>query len=183
MHKLHVSVGEAFTKISTSMSDLKVELDKACEPANSKNKGKYLPFYLSEEKDRKTKITNVDLMIVEKQRKVKLICEIEESDFTPVRTFGKVFTAAAAIMCKLVDDTEYDLDKKGIFVQVLSSKKANIKGSKKKDQGQKIKDSINDMLKNSGSWIKRYYLIYGDVNDFKPGNSGYLEIEKIVKLL
>ena len=124
--------------------------------------------------------TNVDLMML-KNEKVNLICEIDESDIKPTRIFGKIFTAASAVMCKLKSGAKYDLDQNGIFIQILSPKALKVGRSRKIIQGQNIEMAINSILKKGGSWIKEYYLIYGDVDYFKPGNNGYINIEKIVK--
>ncbi|MCX6250553.1 MAG: hypothetical protein NTX61_07370 [Bacteroidetes bacterium] len=179
-HLLHEEVAKAFESIAPKHG-LIVQLDEACVDRTSGKILQHLPFFLSVNAHNDTEITNVDLML-SKNDKVKLVCEIEESDISPVRTYGKAFTAATAIMCQLVDDTRYDVDKNGVFIQVLSNHKLPV-GSNKQQQGVNIEVAINDLLRYGGSWIKKYYLIYGDVNDFKPGNRGYVEIEKIVKLL
>jgi hypothetical protein len=140
---------------------------------------KHLSFFLSEKGDRATNITNVDLMIL-KDGKVKLICEIEESDIKPIRTYGKIFTVATASMCKLKDNTQYNLDENGVFIQILSSK--GLKDSSKKiEQGEKIEKAINSLLQNSSSWLKKYYLIYSVKDRFEEGSQGFIEIEKILK--
>lgn len=180
IHDLHQAVAKAIEIVSDRIADLEVEFDEACEENNKLKKR--LPFFLTNEAHNDTEITNVDLMIL-KGNKVKLVCEIEESDITPTRTFGKIFSVASAKMSKLKDGTRYNLDQNGVFVQVLSSKKINKDNSKKISQGFNIEKAINELLNSQCSWIKKYYLIYGDVNSFNEGNDGFLKIEKIIKSL
>ncbi len=184
-HVLHKKVGDTFKTILENKAGLTVKLDNACgeNPGGKKN----LPFFLSVNAGNDTEITNVDIIVLKQKEKckvetVKLVCEIEESDITPIRTFGKVFTAATSIMCKLNDETKYDVDKKGIFIQILSNKDLKEK-SKKAFQGANIEDAINDIFKSNGSWIKEYHLIYGDVDDFDKDRVGYTMIENIVNAL
>jgi hypothetical protein len=177
LHELHKKVGNAFCAILSNLTSYKLELDEACD--NNVNKKKHLPFFISHTTGNDTEISNVDLIVV-KDQKAKIICEIEESDITPVRIFGKIFTTATAKMCKLKDGTIYKLDDHGIFIQVLSSKKLNKDHSKKKQQGENIQKAINAILKSNGAWIKEYHLIYGDVDDFKVGNDGYKRIVEII---
>jgi len=178
-HPLHLAVAKSFLEITKPWWHLGVKLDEACMD-KTPLKGQHLPFFLSVNPSNPTKITNVDLMIVKENKTVKLVCEIEESDITPIRTFGKVFTAAAAIMCRIndKDKSRFDVDKKGIFIQVLNKDIPD--GSKKEIQGTKLEEAINDILWAGNSWIKEYHLIYGKPDCFKLGNHGYNEIEKIL---
>lgn len=166
VHDLHQAVAKAIDILSAPIDNLEVYFDEACEIDNKPKMR--LPFFLTEEAHNDTEITNVDLMIL-KGEKVKLVCEIEESDITPTRTYWKIFSAATAKMCKLKDNTRYELNDNGVFIQVLSSKKLNKENSKKISQGINIEMAINDFLKSQCSWIKEYYLIYGEVNDFSKG--------------
>lgn len=176
-HELHLAVGSAFEKITEHLPELKLELDEACD--NSTETKKHLPFFLSDNAHNDTEITNVDLMIV-KDNKVKLICEIEESDVKPIRTFGKVFVAIASISCKLKDGKKYLVDNDGIFIQVLS--KTGLKPNTKKiEQGKNIEKAINAILKSNCSWIKEYHLFYGDGDDFNLKKDGYNFIDDVIK--
>jgi hypothetical protein len=121
-------------------------------------------------------------MIV-KGDKVKLVCEVEESDISPIRTFGKFFSAATSVVYKFKNGNPKELGKNGIFIQILSSKKLKKEKSSKENQGVNIEKTIRGILKSGDFWIKEYHLIYGDEACFKPGGKGYLEIEKIVKTL
>jgi len=186
-HNLHQAVAGAVKQIISAdpaFSGLKPLYDEACGISPRQ----HLPFFLSVNKGNDTEITNVDLLILKDHpltkviQTVKLICEIEESDITPVRTYGKIFTAASAIMCQLSDDTRYDLDKNGVFVQVLSNFGLD-ENSKKEIQGKNIENAIRAMLKSNCSWIKEYHLIYGDVGDFVKGKLAYHRLDDIIRIL
>ena len=178
-HDLHNEVARCFEEIiKTKSTMILVEKDHAC--GGNKN----LPFFLTDEARNDTEITNVDVMIVNTTKKtVKLICEIEESDIKPIRTFGKVFVVIASKMCKLKCGEKYLTDENGIFIQVLSNRGLKKDLSKKPKQGANIEKSINTIIKSNGSWIKEYHLIYGEVGEFIPGKVGYREIEKIIRNL
>jgi len=176
-HELHKAVGNAFKAIIQPLSEFKLELDEACDDSIATKK--HLPFFLSINAHNDTEITNVDIMLV-KDNSVKLICEIEESDISPNRTYGKVFSAATAIMCRLKNKTRFDVDKNGIFVQVLSSKSLIKKDSKKVNQGKNIEKAINAILKSNCSWIKEYHLFYGEVNDFDFNKNGYIFLRDVI---
>ncbi|GEM_PF-3345111 len=177
IHSLHEQVAKTFESIAPKHG-LIIQLDEACVNKTTGTIFQHLPFFLSINAHNDTEITNVDILVL-KNEKVKLVCEIEESDISPVRIYGKAFTSATAIMCQLANNSRYDMDNRGVFIQILSSKQLPAASNKEK-QGANIVDAINDLLRYGGSWIKKYYLIYGDVNDFKPRNRGYVEIEKIM---
>jgi hypothetical protein len=161
---------------------LLVLYDKDCVPKNNSQGNlilRKLPFYLSVNAQRDTCVSNVDLMII-KNNKIKLVCEIEESGYNPTKIYGKVFSTASAIMSKVDSGTKYDLDKNGVFLQIISSNKLS-KYSKKKFQGKNIEVAINDIFKKAGLWIKEYHLIYGDENYFQADGKGYDKIKNILK--
>lgn len=177
IHKLHLMVAKAIEELVSKINpDLSVLKDPAC------GEGKHLPFFLTDKAHNDTEITNVDLMITYANRTVKLICEIEESDITPIRIFGKFYTAANAEMVKLQNGTEYKMDPKGIFIQILCSAKLPA-GTKKLKQGINVSDAINKHLCSDNFWIKEYHLIYGEAGDFEKGKHGYIKIEKILMYL
>ena len=69
-------------------------MDEACVVRPTTKVLQHLPFFLPGKVGNETEITNVDIMVVKNDKRVKLVCEIEESDISPVRTYGKIFTAA-----------------------------------------------------------------------------------------
>jgi len=175
-HLLHKKVADCIDSLITQNSDLLIIKDPAC--GGSCN----IPFFMSKDAHNDTEITNVDFIVV-KEGKIRLVCEIEESDITPIRTFGKVFTVVAAEICKLKDGTNYVLHPGAIFLQVLSTAKLKPM-TKKKDQGDNIKKAINKIIKSTNnSWIEEYELIYGDINDFNLGSDNYNLLLGIVNKL
>jgi hypothetical protein len=175
-HLLHKKVADCIESLISQNPHLSIIKDPACGGSNN------IPFFLSEEAHNDTEITNVDFIVV-KAGKIRLVCEIEESDITPIRTFGKVFTVVGAEFCKLKDGTNYALDPGAIFLQVLSSAKLKPM-TKKRDQGDNIKEAVNKIIQsNKNSWIKKYHLIYGDLNDFNLGSENYIQLQNIVNKL
>jgi hypothetical protein len=176
-HELHKQIGNIFKDLCPK--HLKVHLDEACEGDNISVK-KQLPFFFNKfDKTRSTQVSKVDIMIV-KDNKIKLVCEIEESGFNPTKIFGKVFSTASAQICKLADNSQFELDSDGVFVQVISSKHFKQGLSKKPDQLDKIKDFIKATLNKNDMWIMDYYLLYGTEIDFEPNGTRYLELNKIL---
>jgi len=175
-HLLHKKVADCVESLISQNPDLSIIKDPACGGSNN------IPFFLSEDAHNDTEITNVDFIVV-KAGKIRLVCEIEESDKTPIRTFGKVFTVVGASYYKLNGKMTTTLDTGGIFLQILSSAKLK-PFSKKEKQGIKIKEAVNKIIKsNKNSWIKDYCLIYGDLNDFNFGSQICNQLQNIVNKL
>ena len=175
-HLLHEKVAECVEALISQNPDLSIIKDPAC--GGSCN----IPFFMSKDAHNDTEITNVDFIVV-KEGKIRLVCEIEESDITPIRTFGKVFTVVGASCYKLNGKPPITLDAGGIFLQVLS--KANLKlSSKKESQGENIEKAINKIIQsNKNSWIQDYKLVYGDINDFNLGSKICNSLHEIVNNL
>ncbi len=184
IHPLHKQVAETIFNIAKTHS-LKVIVDKDCKFRAYSGIEQQLPFYLSFRPATESTVSMVDVILI-KDNKVKLVCEVEESGFNPTKIFGKLFSTASAKICRLKDKTKYsiyELDKNSVFIQVILSENFS-KSSKKEKQGQLIENEINHKLNLYNSWIKQYRLIYGKEIDFaKPGGQGYDEIERIIKLL
>ena len=183
-HPLHKQVAETIFRIGKANS-YEVIVDKDCKFNGYLGVDQQLPFYLSFRPASESTVSMVDVMLL-KDGKVKLVCEIEESGFNPTEIFGKLFSTASAKICRLKEKSKYsiyELDKDSIFVQVISSKDFS-EDSKKEKQGQLIENEINHKLNLHNSWIKQYRLIYGKETDFvKPGRLGYDEIERILMSL
>jgi hypothetical protein len=176
-HTLHLEVAEAITGIiKTKKLPLECKLDEACGGRQ------HLPFFLTFRPSRESAVSNVDLMVL-KDDKIKLVCEIEESGFNPTKIFGKIFTTASAKVCRLVGKKYIELDDDAVFLQVISNSSFK-EDSQKEDQGEIIENEIYHKLKLYNSWIKSYRLIFGNEKDFvKSGRAGYDEIERIIKSL
>ncbi len=183
-HLLHKRVAETIFDIAKKHS-FDVIVDKDCKFSTYQGINQQLPFYLSYRPARESAVSKVDVILI-KNDKVKLVCEIEESGFSPTKIFGKLFSTAFAKTCRLKDKTKhnfYALDDNSFFIQVIST--ANFKTrSLKEKQGQLIENEIYQKLSLYNSWIKNYRLIYGKIADFeKSGKGGYDEIERIIQSL
>lgn len=182
-HPLHIAVADALEKVIGNYS-LVIKKDEATSSSGVKQQ---LPFFLKSKSQRESMVSKVDVLIL-KNNKVKLVCEIEESGFSPTKIFGKVFSTASATQCRLVNKSKhdtYDLDDNAIFLQVLSLAKMNASlrnpaNSKKIEQCENIGNEINTMLSSCETWIKQYHLIVRDVDDFKVGGDGYKELNQII---
>ncbi|MGA2297945.1 MAG: hypothetical protein ABSG15_10395 [FCB group bacterium] len=178
-HIFHEIIGNVFKEILNNSTDL--YLDPACGGEHR------LPFYISVNANRSTCVSNVDLILV-KDEIVKLVCEIEESGFIPTKIYGKVFSTASALLCKLKGIKRFDVDKKGIFLHIISKNNidknlVNGKNTNKFNQFIWVEESIQDILIRANLWIKEYYLIFGDENYFKNGEKGYNDLQKIINII
>ncbi len=177
-HLLHRKVADCIEFLIANDPSLSIIKDPACGGSTN------IPFFLSDEIGNDTEITNVDFIVVKNDTTIRLVCEIEESDITPIRSFGKVFTIAISKFYKLKQVKKCELDQQAIFLQVLSSAKLKAK-SKKQKQGQKASQAINAFLQTCKStWINEYHLIYGNVSEFDVKNGSKLnDLQKIVSRL
>ena len=143
-------------------------LDKACNRKSTYNIPLFIKNNISNATiSNETEITNVDALFYTERngkKKIKLMCEIEESDRTPIRIFGKYHTAKKAEWWKDEnrDENQFDdIDKKDCyFLQIL--KDYDNKNSKKRSQWYNIEKS----LQKTGN----YKIIWGTEENFKkPG--------------
>lgn len=175
-HELHLKIGNLVAN-EIKRTDTEVVRDTACGGSQQ------IPFCL-EEKKRGNVLTNVDLMLL-KDKKIKVIMEIEESNLTPLHTCGKFL--APLLSKKYIHSTqeneEIEMDDTVMFIQVLDKSKLPINSTKEK-QGKKIETEINKFIEQYNKLpIKEYKLIYGDVNSFNNGDKGKELIKDIIKFL
>lgn len=182
-HSFHIKIAEVIDKIITKNAfSLNVLKDGACGGKN------YLSFFLSDDPSRASQISQVDLIIL-KNNKIKLICEIEESGFNPTKIFGKIFVTASAKVFRMNNDNAhkyYEFDENVIFLQIIDNK--SFKNSSKKEmQGHLIENEINNKLIFYNSFIKKYRLLYGNEINLSQKNSEkiidvnfYEDIESII---
>jgi hypothetical protein len=180
-HLLHEAIADAIQSIIAPPNQiLSIELDQACKGK------KHLTFFLSFVPSRESAISKVDIIVM-KDNKIKLVCEIEESGLNPGKFFGKVFSTASAKVCRLVDPYGFryiDFDENAIFIQIVSNSSFNDDVSLKEKQGQLIENEIFHKLATFNSWIKKYRLIFGDIDDFtNPQKDGYKQLERIIQAL
>jgi hypothetical protein len=154
-HPLHLSVAKEFTSFAKKC---KILLDPAC--GGSQN----LPFFIGRPKSNANKITNVDLVVIV-NNKVKVVCEIDESNIKPGHIYGKFLSLISTDICILKNGVEYEFDEELIFVQVLSTENLK-KKSKKEDQWGIIENSIQSNLSSFNGKKIKYHILIGDSSSF-----------------
>lgn len=174
-HPLHLIIGNLANEIVKSRGQYKVVRDSACIEKNGHN----LPLFYKREKSAATNFTNVDILILDENKKtIKVIIEIEESNVKPLHIFGKVF-AAASCSHYFYGKDEYEMDDKILFVQVLLSD-LNSK-SKKPEQWMYVENSIKNILPVQRNKFQNYKLLFGDTESFQKG--GKKEEELVSSIL
>ena len=157
-HQLHKLIG---TIIRDNFSeDFKVILDQACGGRQN------IPLFFYNKKSRETEVCDVDILIM-KNRKVKVIFEIEETNVKPTQVCGKFLTSALASYYIPKDYEPFGMDKSVLFVQVLDISNLKEGKTKKIKQWQNIEKAIQGILPIKNSNIDNYKLFYGDISDFR----------------
>ena len=149
-HEKHLESGK---EVSETFKE-KVILDFACS-GESKSK-QQIPLFIEADKSADTRMCNVDIALIS-DKYVKVIIEIEETGIIPTKICGKFLTSAFSkylVHSSLGDPIEI---KDCLFIQILNDEKLK-SNSKKKLQGSRIKDEINNM-KDMGR-IKEYELFW-----------------------
>jgi hypothetical protein len=163
-HHLHKKIGS----ILNGMQDIfgiEVILAPECIPEG--RKGQVIPLFMENTISNKTKICNVDAM-VEKNEKIKIIIEIDESGNIPTHICGKYFTSNLAKLCTykcLGGRKERKIDKASVyFIQIIDD--GNLpENSSKPDQFENIEKTINNLIvaakdaKKDCGCIKKYILM------------------------
>jgi len=146
-HKLHLIVGDLIAN-NIKTNGTEVVRDSACGGIQQ------IPLFLGE-KMRGNVLTNVDLMIL-KKNKIKVIIEIEESDLTPLHICGKFL---APLLCdeyihSTKDNKKIGMDSAVLFIQILDKTKLP-ENTKKKEQGKKIEEAINKFIEQDEKFPTR----------------------------
>jgi len=153
-HPLHILVGKEFMSVKKkSKTNCELLLDPTC--GGSQN----LPFFIGNTKSNASKITNVDLMVIV-NNKVKIVCEIDESNVKPGHIYGKLLSLVSTDKCILKNGKEYKFDDELIFIQVLSTEKLKEK-SKKVEQWAIIEKSIHSNFSTFNGKNIEYYILLG----------------------
>lgn len=173
-HQLHERIGTLIHNfLNSEFPDCKIVKSPECQKENKK--GNKLSLYCSKEKGNATKYCDVDLLIL-KGDTIKVIVEIEESDITPIRIFGKFLASALSSYSK-----SNEMDTSVTFIQILdTSSFAKKENSSKPNQFEKIKKSIQGIPKFSK--IKCYKIFYGNKSEFE-GEKGTELINFIQKAI
>lgn len=178
-HSFHKLIGDIISENITGKT-IRVLKDPACEP-----KGHVLPLFYSKGKPREEVFANVDLLIL-KKNEIKVIIEIEESNFEPIHIFGKFFAAAfSSSYSHYTEDKDFiEMADSVLFVQILDTENIKIGITQKIKQRKNIKESIKKIIPIADSKIKEYRLFYGKVSEISVDGEKRKElIECIQKFL
>jgi hypothetical protein len=155
-HDLHQAVGKLFSDLFDNKCGYKLLLDPACGESTQ-----HLSFFLEKDQTSGSRITKVDLLVL-KENKVKLVCEIEESEFIPRKIYGK-FTSLIATSCLKTEGLIYSFDKDLVFIQIVSGSGLK-EASRKRIQWKNIEDNISMRYFNFPPFNSIYYCIADETN-------------------
>ena len=157
-HPLHKKI---YSILEKELGNIGLLGDKACFIKANSN----IPFFIKDNKSNATEITNVDILFYKKNNsgvnKVKLVCEIEESDRTPIRIFGKYYAAENSRYWKDPESKTgklIPLNKDYYFLQILLDDYKS--KSKKSMQFEFINQCLEKDLR------KKYKIISGSLSEF-----------------
>lgn len=151
-HPLHKKIGISLKALE---GRLKVVLDPACCDVPEQ----LIPLFMDEPKTNETEICNVDIMVIDKEKKrIHTIIEIDETSILPTKICGKFLTSALA---RFSEHKTYGklLLHKTKFIQVLSDKALKEDVSSKKRQAKRIEQKIREMLPNFAT-ISEYSIFW-----------------------
>ena len=158
-HNLHKTIGEL---ISDAFLELEIVKDPAC------GGDQLVSLFCNEQKSRKTKYADVDMVIL-KDGRVKVIIEIEESDIRPVYICGKFLVSALSNYFIHDRYGVVEMDDSVLFLQILDSSKLKHDRTSKLEQFKNLEKSIQGVIPLKGSSIDSYRIFYGDISEFTDG--------------
>jgi hypothetical protein len=176
-HPFHKTIGKQLREMEPLGHRL--ILDEACENTNEIKE--QISLFVSE-KNLQNRLCKVDAMITKTEdtnETVKIIIEIEESDFSTTTICGKYLTSALANNYINRDGNKIHIPQKSVFfIQIIDLRKyletvVDESKSKKEEQLKIIYDEINKNLVGS---IHKYEIIFIDRQ--KPDFSKLREIIK-----
>ena len=160
-HPLHKIIGECIN--SNVFPSCKIIKDPACGGQQN------VPLFCSKDKSNETEYCKVDLLMI-KDNKIRVIIEIEETDVKPTQICGKFLTSALSsyYIHDSENNTPIGMSDSALFIQILDTSQRKEKTSKLK-QWKNLEKSIKNILPINK--IRKYKLLYGNVSDFKNGES------------
>jgi len=162
VHELHKAVGVAIAE--AELPGCVVIRDPACGGDQS------IPLFRCREKSSKTEYCDVDLLIM-KDKKVRVIVEIEEANITPIQICGKLL--ASALSSHFIHEkwgAPVEMGDSVLFIQVLDTSKLRLDKSSKMEQWTRLEQSIRSVLPLRDSGICCYRMFQGDAKEFGPDN-------------
>ena len=175
-HPLHKIVGECID--SHKFPNCKIIKDPACSGQHN------VPLFCLKDKSNKTEYCNVDLLIL-KDSKIRVIIEIEETDVTPTKIFGKFLTSALSshFIHRTQNDVPIGMGDSVSFIQILDTSKLKEDRTAKFGQWKNIEDSMKSIVPIKNSKINDYKLFFGDIPDFRGEEKRKEIIDYIRKVL
>lgn len=152
-------------KIGTAIQYSNCKIIKSRECGGNQN----IPLFCSKEKGNDTEYCNVDLLIL-KNKKIKVIIEIEESGIIPTKICGKFLQSALSsyYIHESENNVPIDMDNSVTFIQILDT--SNLEETTSKyDQFTNIEKSIQNIIPIKGNTIDKYKLFFGNNLNFNNG--------------
>jgi len=159
-HPLHVAAGHSLRDAVGEEAHL--ILDTAC------GGNRWNPLFMGDKKSSAARVCNVDALVI-KDRAVRVVVEIEESNVKPTQVCGKLFTTAMAshyIHDDVARGSPIPL-RDVLFIQVLDTTRLST-GTKKPRQWEMMEGRMLTVLGSDGP-LSDYMLLYGSVGDFALG--------------
>jgi hypothetical protein len=159
-HPLHLAIGQLLRDAAAGVPRCDVVLDPACGGSQ------HLPLFLSAQKSNANRLCCIDGLIL-RDRKVRVLVEIEESDMKPTKVFGKFLTSALSrgYRHERHGDEFLPLDDGALFLQVLDTERLP-GGTSKVKQWSTLARSIQEILPAPSLRVGRYELLVGTTEEF-----------------
>jgi hypothetical protein len=159
INPLHEKIGNLISNYIENKDDLLK--DPACGGEQ------HIPLFHNQAKSRAAEYCNVDLAII-KNKKIKIIIEIEESNVKPTQICGKFLTSALS-KYYIHQNENYPLDPNVTFIQIVDDSKLQ-EDTQKYTQLKALQQSIRRIIPLDGSSITDYHLIPVNYANFDEQN-------------
>ena len=175
-HPLHKVIGEIIQE--SEFPNCTVIKDLACGGKQN------ISLFCIDKKSNKTEYCNLDLLIL-KDNRIRVIVEIEESDITPTKIFGKFLTSALSshFIHRTQNDVPVGMGNSVSFIQILDTSRLKEDKTAKLGQWQYIENSIKSIVPVKNSKINDYKIFFGDISNFGDENRRKEIIDYVRKAL
>lgn len=158
-HPLHMIIGDIVQ--DSEFPNCTVIKDPAC------GENQNIPLFCTDTKSNETEYCNVDLLIL-KDKKIRVIVEIEEADVTPIQIFGKFLASALSryFIHKTEEDAPIGMGNSVSFIQILDVSRLIQDKTAKFGQWKRMEKSIRNIVPVRNSKISDYKIFFGNTSDF-----------------
>lgn len=175
-HRFHEKIGKLIKDIIINYPEY-----KAFIAHNELGGGRFTLFSSpNQESSLKTRFCDVDILVV-KDKEIKAVIEIEESNVKPNHIMGKYLASALSTHGKCEGNT-YSMKESTIFIQIIDSNILPF-GSVKPSQWDNIEEEISKVALKLDGIKSKYFLIYGNEKDFNPLGKAREKLESCFKHL